>query len=365
MKRSLIIIFILLLAMTACSLGAFAACDDGATYTVTFDYNYAGASPVTASVKEGEKAAKPADPTRDGYTFGGWYADAACLEPFPFDAPVRGDATAYAKWLDNSKKYYTVIYDPNYAGAEALTGSVEEGKPATRPADPVRDDAAFKGWFTAADGGAAYDFAAPVTGNITLYAKWNAVREYVFEAEYTYVDDLVGKGYSNEASGKNMIQKDVSGAVGKPGKAQASNGFYVGYLYRNGLTLTFEFTSDAATTGAKLSLRLSAELLETVSLTSDEFVVKVNGQKQSFDAIVIDKVPTDMSVREKREFQDFLIADAVGLKKGANTVTLTVDNNKAMKGAIYSTAPLVDCLKLRTDTALAWTPHEENLADYA
>lgn len=42
--------------------------------------------------------AKPADPTREGYTFGGWYTDEACTKAYDFSAAVTADMTLYAKW---------------------------------------------------------------------------------------------------------------------------------------------------------------------------------------------------------------------------------------------------------------------------
>lgn len=44
---------------------------------------------------------KPADPTRDGYTFAGWYTDAACTKAYDFATAVTSDMTLYAKWTKN------------------------------------------------------------------------------------------------------------------------------------------------------------------------------------------------------------------------------------------------------------------------
>ena len=44
---------------------------------------------------------KPADPTREGYTFAGWYTDEACTEAYDFSAAVTADMTLYAKWVKN------------------------------------------------------------------------------------------------------------------------------------------------------------------------------------------------------------------------------------------------------------------------
>ena len=44
---------------------------------------------------------KPADPTREGYTFGGWYTDEACTKAYDFATAVTSDLTLYAKWIKN------------------------------------------------------------------------------------------------------------------------------------------------------------------------------------------------------------------------------------------------------------------------
>ena len=46
--------------------------------------------------------AKPADPTREGYTFAGWYTDEACTEAYDFSVAVAADMTLYAKWIKNA-----------------------------------------------------------------------------------------------------------------------------------------------------------------------------------------------------------------------------------------------------------------------
>ena len=68
------------------------------THTVTFDSN--GGSAVDAqTVDDGGKAVKPADPTRDGYTFAGWMLDG---QPYDFGQPVTGDITLTAEWTRNA-----------------------------------------------------------------------------------------------------------------------------------------------------------------------------------------------------------------------------------------------------------------------
>ena len=67
------------------------------TYTVTFNPNNDVAS-WTEQVEDGETVEKPADPTREGYTFDGWYLND---EKYDFNTPVRGNITLVAKWTEN------------------------------------------------------------------------------------------------------------------------------------------------------------------------------------------------------------------------------------------------------------------------
>ena len=94
-------------------------------YTVTFDSD-GGTVVEPQQVVDGEKATMPDPaPTRDGYTFAGWYlGDTA----YDFDTPVTGNITLVAHWTD--AKTYTVTIAPAditvYTGGEAYGAIVGE-----------------------------------------------------------------------------------------------------------------------------------------------------------------------------------------------------------------------------------------------
>jgi uncharacterized repeat protein (TIGR02543 family) len=67
-------------------------------YTITFDCK-GGSEVASQTVKEGEKATKPEDPSYEGYTFGGWYRDEKLTKEFDFDTEITTDYTLYAKWI--------------------------------------------------------------------------------------------------------------------------------------------------------------------------------------------------------------------------------------------------------------------------
>ena len=138
-------------------------------YTVTFDSN--GGSAVTAqNIEEGQKATKPADPTKSGYDFKGWTLNGSAYD---FNTAVNGDITLVATWEQQQvvPTIYTVTFDSN--GGSAVTAqNIEAGQKATKPADPTKSGYDFKGWTL---NGSAYDFNTAVNGDITLVATWETI----------------------------------------------------------------------------------------------------------------------------------------------------------------------------------------------
>ena len=72
------------------------------SWTVAFNSNGGSVCDTKFVATADGKLVKPADPTRDGYTFGGWYADEACMQAYDFSTPVTADLTLYAKWTKNA-----------------------------------------------------------------------------------------------------------------------------------------------------------------------------------------------------------------------------------------------------------------------
>ncbi len=59
----------------------------------------------TQYIIPGEKATEPAQPTKTGYTFGGWYTDANFTTKYNFDTVVNEDKKLYAKWTPSNANY--------------------------------------------------------------------------------------------------------------------------------------------------------------------------------------------------------------------------------------------------------------------
>lgn len=324
------------------------------SFLVTYDLNYDGA-PKAEQVEtvKGQKA-EDKQPTRDGYTFAGWYVNPDFTEPYNFKNEITADVNLFALWTRDGAENADVTFDYGYYGKKIASYSypVEIGTPVAKPqADPERVGYAFDKWVNA--DGSAYDFAAPITGPVTITASWtktqDGVATFVFEAEDTNLTGKTGPAVSGTANeiGMIMLKED----------RDCSNDRCVGYLYSFGNSLEFYFASDVETSNATIALSLSAEM-GNVSLNEGNYGIYLNDQKLSYEPIVIDDVPdfdAVLYVADCPNFRTYVVAQGVTLKQGANLVKVVTENNESYPGSTMTAhAPLVDCLKIDTDAVLIW-----------
>ncbi|MGI6211145.1 MAG: InlB B-repeat-containing protein [Anaerovoracaceae bacterium] len=141
------------------------------TFTVTFDSN-GGSAVSSQSVTERQKASEPADPTKSGATFEGWYTDSGLTDKYDFDREVTGDLTLYAKWKQNDSTDggTTIVYpqNPEPGATVTITPQPKDGYEAEEVT--VTDDKGNAITVTKnADG--TYSFVQPV-GNVTIYVNY-------------------------------------------------------------------------------------------------------------------------------------------------------------------------------------------------
>lgn len=181
-------------------------------YTVTFVSN-GGSAVETVSVGDGKLLTAPSNPTKEDYTFIGWYTDEALTTAYSFDTPVTGALTLYAKW--EPLPTYTVTFNSN-GGSEVASQTIVQGKTATKPAtDPVYEGHRFIGWYTDEALTNAYVFTTPVTGALTLYAKWADEGEaavtytvsFVTNCEATLADATVEEGQTASSPDASSLSK--------------------------------------------------------------------------------------------------------------------------------------------------------------
>lgn len=131
--------------------------------TVTFQSE--GGSEVASQIRANTPADQPADPTKEGYTFIGWYNGES---EWDFETPVTENLTLTAKWQINQ---YTITFD-TAGGSEVAPITQDYGTTITAPANPAKTGYTFAGW----------DKTIPSTmpaGDMTITARWTENRVIV------------------------------------------------------------------------------------------------------------------------------------------------------------------------------------------
>ena len=149
-------------------------------YTVTFQSE--GGSEVASQIRANTPAARPADPTKEGYTFIGWYNGES---EWNFADAVTEALTLTAKWQVNQ---YTITFKPENGGQDIVIKQ-DYGTAITAPANPTKTGYTFAGW----------DKTIPTTmpaGNMTITAQWQ-VNQYTitFKPENGGQDIVIKQDY--------------------------------------------------------------------------------------------------------------------------------------------------------------------------
>ena len=201
------------------------------SYVIHFNSN-GGSHVVDQNVAAGQTVTRPDDPTRDGFSFAGWFTDVGLTQAYDFATPVTGSFTLYAKWTENAPVTHTVSFNSN-GGSAVPAQTVPSGSTVTKPDDPTRDGFSFVGWYTDAGLTQAYDFATPVTGSFTLYAKWTE------QAPQTYTVKFVSNGGS-EVPDQTVIAGQT---VTRPTDPTRDGFSFAGWFTDTALTKDYDFSA--------------------------------------------------------------------------------------------------------------------------
>ena len=203
------------------------------SYVVTYNHNYNGSTDTTktatytfngwATTAEGEKvydnnqkvinlgtsngeivnlyanwssSSVTYNPTREGYTFTGWYKEAECTNKVSEGEYIpTANITLYAKWTVNS---YTATFNSN-GGTTANPATITKQYGAQLGTLPTtsRVNYTFAGWFTAASGGTQILTTTTMgSANVTYYAHWVANPSATITANPVSTTVVAGNAFS-------------------------------------------------------------------------------------------------------------------------------------------------------------------------
>ena len=173
---------------------------------------------------------QPMTPTRDGYTFAGWYwvSDLSVLteeqkeqNKVDFGQPVtKPHVTMYAQWVKNQDEI-NVLYAANGGqfvdGNETMQGVADSDGKLRQPPTPTRDGYTFAGWYWHADysgytdeqkAADKVDFSQPVQSDVNIYAQWTKNADaQVEQITVKFVDNFNGTESSAEVKKGEAVAK--------------------------------------------------------------------------------------------------------------------------------------------------------------
>ena len=197
---------------------------------------------------------QPMTPTRDGYTFAGWYwvSDLSVLteeqkeqNKVDFTQPVtKPHVTMYAQWVKNQDEI-NVLYAANGGqfadGNDTMQGVADSDGVMRQPAEPTRDGYTFDGWYWHADysghtdeqkAADKVDFSQPVQSDVNIYAQWTK------NADQNEIDVLYAANGGQFATGETFQQgvTDSDGVVRPPAEPTREGYTFAGWYWVSDLS---------------------------------------------------------------------------------------------------------------------------------
>ena len=246
---------------------------------------------IPASVTE---IGKLTAPTVEGYTFDGWYADAAHTTEFDFTQPITGDTTVYAKWTAND--YYVSFFTEH--GAPPTSQNVKYNGTADDPGKLSEEGYTFDGWYTDDTYTTEFDFTKPIKSNTTVYAKWTA-NDY----EVSFVTE----------HGKAPTSQNVpyNGTATDPGKLTEEGYTFIGWYTDHTCTTEFKFSTPI--TG---DTKVYAKWEKNAPVLPDTYALNVSGAFVYVDGVDVTASAGDTSLQLEKDASVRLVADPDRMPSG-------------------------------------------------
>lgn len=221
------------------------------TYTVTFETE---TEITTETVNKNGNVNEPSTPTKQGYTFVGWFVE---NKQFDFTTPITEDITLVAKFEIKvfEIKFYNaaVLYD---------TQNIAYGNTVVLPAEPNKVGHTFKGWSTSSTSYVPFSESTPIEEDKTLYAFFEANTYTVTFIANEQTIDTLSVAYGNSVQ-----------AV----KAPEQTGFaFIGWFLPDATT-AFDFTAPI-TQNIVLTAKYEEVVIYTITFQVEDetFTQQVN-----------------------------------------------------------------------------------------
>ncbi len=213
--------------------------------TVTFDPNGGSLTDTSLDTLEtlesGVLSGAPPIPTREGYTFLGWYTALTEGELVTASTVFYDNATVYALWKEvDTSILATVTFVPVGGTLTTYTVMVESDHSLASLPVPTRSGYTFKGWYTALVDGSMISTATEFLVNTTVYAQWESQGT---DSEVTVIFDATG-GSLSTTSLETATTGLLSSLPTPTRSGYTFKGWYTAVDTGSAITIATTFTQD-------------------------------------------------------------------------------------------------------------------------
>ena len=167
----------------------------------------------------------PTEPTREGYSFAGWYSDVLFTIEYAFSTMPTEDVTLYAKWAIN--QYILEFRDSDGTVLQTTTYDFDSNLAShLNPIDPTKVGYTFTGW----NG----DLPATMPAANVIITATYTINQYTIAFE------------SNDGSAVTEITQDYGTVVAQPANPTKTGYAFSGWYQDEGLTVPYSFTTMPA-----------------------------------------------------------------------------------------------------------------------
>ena len=176
-------------------------------YTITWDLGDGDTE--TTSQTYGQALVLPATPSRDGYTFQGWYTSETGGTQVTDSTTytTAGPSTYYARWEADQ---YTITWD--LGDGQTETTQQTYGEKLVLPIQPLKDGYTFLGWFTDPEGGeqVTRETIFTGTGPATYYAHWELIPVFSVTVPVSLALTVSEQGEVYAATGAEVVNHSTA-----------------------------------------------------------------------------------------------------------------------------------------------------------
>ena len=214
---------------------------DRNTYTVSFLSN-GGTSVTSQTVRYNTTASAVTDPSRTGYTFGGWYQDSSLTAAWSFgNHLVTTDAALYAKWTPNTDTAYRVEHYLQNVTGNGYTLADTENREGTTENTATASPKSFTGFIENPNH----------TGRLTS-AAISADGSLALKFYYDRATNTVSFQSNQGTTVSNLLGIRFDATITEPSSPTRTGYGFEGWYKEDTLSNAWVFSSDTVTTNTAL-----------------------------------------------------------------------------------------------------------------